>query len=168
MKRRVGWLALVVFGFCVWPPGVEAQLPKDYFDGGDPPFASQADSVTATLLNGASDTTGWIDLRNFRLQDCVFAGQPLVKAVVNTNAVTGDTMGVVLQFSDDKTVLNAKTKVNLIGASPQRHVIITCDTDANDAAYGYRYIRLIYSDDDVTRTAGYTNFNVTLAFLTAR
>jgi len=165
--RGLGVLAALV-GLVFFAALAGAQLPKQFVEGGNLGAPSSGDSTSFTLANGESDTTLWVNMTDFTISGCAFAGQPQVKISVNTNAVTGDTLGLITQYSPDKSAIYAKTKVNLIGASPQAAAVVTCDTQANDAAYGWKFMRWILSDDDVTRTASYTNVKVGIEVVTAR
>lgn len=154
-------LSLALSGHVATPAFAQSRVAVE-----NPPFGDGgSDSTTVTIGNSASDTTAWHDLLFEKFPNATFAGFPLIKIVCNTNAATGDSIGLVTQYSNDKSVIFAKTKTYFIGASPQSLIALTADTHANEPAFGFRYIRWIVSDEDVSRTAAFTSLTAQTVFL---
>ncbi len=149
-------------------------------EGDGAPTPSAGDSSVFALENrtgdqivlntGVKDTSAWFDLRSKRFPECNFAGQPLILISVEANMASGDSLDIQSEWSqtNDETQNYLGTVVQLIGASPQSAVLMTCDTHALSPALGFRYVRFIVADDDVSRTAPYPDMVIRPIFITTR
>jgi len=148
------------------------KLPDDdpVGGGGTGGFGS-GDSTTYSLPNrtgpeivagtGVFDTTAFFSIAGNVFPDCAFAGQQLLKLVIESDAVAGDTLTLTTQYSNDQVAIFSLAAVLVIGASPQQVLLMTCDTNANMPIFGFRFVRLILGDEDVSRTAVYTGVKQT-------
>jgi hypothetical protein len=111
------------------------------------------------------DTLAWIDVSQHRLHLPATAAIAVVKISLNTDAATGDSIGYVIQYSADKSIIHSKAKAYLTGAGPHVIPVMYYDTHANDPSLGFPYVRVILGDEDTSRTSGYASVSFYWLFL---
>jgi len=155
----VALLALVLVA------GAEAQVLKTQtyttvFTG------TKAGSTSVSLANSGADTLAWSDMTNRRFP-CSFEGQPQMKGIVSGSMAAGDSVGVLMQFSPDKTLIFSKQKIYFSGASPQIEVLQLCGGQQTDPGLGAKYVRWIVSDENLSHTEAYTSVKLQIIFIEA-
>jgi hypothetical protein len=164
MRKLALVLALLVTGALVFGAQAQTLRTQTYttvFTG------TKADSTSFSLADGGADTTSWIDLQR-RAFPCEFEGQPQLKGILSSTAAAGDSIGVVLQYSPDKTNIFSKNKVYFSGASPQIRTLLECGSHERDPAMGGRYVRFIVSDENLSSAAAYTATKLQIIFIEAQ
>lgn len=159
----------VALGLAALVGTAQAQIKFDEGGGSMATSGGTIDSTTFTLVSGGSDTTQWIPVGSIRFAHPSFAGLPLWKAVFNSSSIaSGDTIALVVQYSVDKTVIMSKASVDLIASAsaPIPFVVLTADTNANAPALGFPWVRMIFTESDVTRTAPYVSCSLKYVYIT--
>lgn len=128
------------------------------------------DSTTRTLLNGGADTTSWINLNDLNWARCCLLGTTWVRVIISGTIGAGDTLGVRFDWAphiQDITRPRRSTVTLYTGGAPMQVPIFTCK-DSTGIWEPYGYVRVITTDEDVTRTFSYPNFRTVFLLNTAR